>query len=86
MHQRELQEVVRSIAIRLSKGASSVIQRMKHSPNNWLCTAGPIFEVSLALEMLGFSRPERSRAWRRSVNGARPPFRAAFLRLHGVQC
>lgn len=47
MHQRKPQEVVRSIAIRLSKGASSAIHRMKYSPANWLCTAGPGFDVSL---------------------------------------
>jgi len=51
----KLQEEALSIATRLSEGSPSAIQWTKYSLNNWLRSAGPIFDTSLALEMLGFS-------------------------------
>jgi enoyl-CoA hydratase len=54
----ELQEKALSVAIRLSEGAPSAIRWTKYALNNWLRSAGPIFDTSLALEMLGFSGPE----------------------------
>lgn len=51
----ELQEKALSIASRLAEGSPSAIQWTKYSINNWLRSAGPIFDTSLALEMLGFS-------------------------------
>jgi enoyl-CoA hydratase len=46
------------IATRLAAGAQSSIRWTKYSLNNWLRTAGPIFDASLALESLGFFGPE----------------------------
>jgi enoyl-CoA hydratase len=46
------------IATRLATGAQSAIRWTKHTLNNWLRQAGPIFDASLALEFLGFSGPE----------------------------
>ncbi len=42
------------IAAQLACGSQSAIQATKKSINNWMRMAGPIFDNSLALEMLGF--------------------------------
>ncbi|MGD9765578.1 MAG: enoyl-CoA hydratase/isomerase family protein [Candidatus Binatia bacterium] len=54
----ELQRTSLDIAIRLANGAPTAIRWTKHALNNWLRSAGPAFDASLALEMLGFSGPE----------------------------
>jgi enoyl-CoA hydratase len=46
------------VAKRLATGAQSAIRWTKYSLNNWLRLAGPSFDTSLALEMLGFTGPE----------------------------
>ena len=46
------------VARRLATGAQSAIRWTKYSLNNWLRLAGPSFDTSLALEMLGFTGPE----------------------------
>jgi enoyl-CoA hydratase len=53
-----LQETALSVATRLAEGAPAAIQWTKYSLNNWLRLAGPTFDASLALEMLGFSGPD----------------------------
>jgi len=58
VEESELQETALSVATRLAEGAPSAIQWTKYSLNNWLRSAGPTFDASLALEMLGFSGPE----------------------------
>ena len=50
----ELQETALKIATDLACGSQSAIRWTKYSLNNWLRSAGPIFDASLALEMLGF--------------------------------
>src|SRR5438132_3208185 len=42
------------VATKLAKGSQLAIRWTKRALNNWLRQAGPIFEHSLALEMLGF--------------------------------
>ena len=54
----ELQDTALGIATRLAEGSPTAIQWTKYSLNNWLRLAGPSFDASLALEMLGFSGPE----------------------------
>ena len=54
----ELQDKAMEIAKRLAQGSPSAIQWTKYAMNNWLRSAGPIFDTSLALEMLGFSGPD----------------------------
>ncbi len=54
----QLEETSLSIARRLAEGAPAAIQWTKHSLNNWLRLAGPSFDASLALEMLGFAGGE----------------------------
>jgi enoyl-CoA hydratase len=55
VEEAELQEKALSVATRLAEGAPSAIQWTKYALNNWLRMAGPTFDASLALEMLGFS-------------------------------
>jgi len=46
------------IAGRLATGSQSAIRWTKYALNNWLRAAGPIFDTSCALEMLGFTGPD----------------------------
>lgn len=54
----ELDAKALDIAVRLAEGPQSAIRWTKHSLNSWLRQAGPAFDLSLALEMLGFSGPD----------------------------
>jgi enoyl-CoA hydratase len=54
----ELQDRALDVAVRLADGAPSAIRWTKYALNNWLRSAGPIFDASLAMEFLGFSGPE----------------------------
>ena len=46
------------VARDLANGAQSAIRWTKYSLNNWLRMAGPTFDTSTALEMLGFTGDE----------------------------
>lgn len=54
----ELVEKAREVARRIVAGPQTAIRWTKYSLNNWLRLAGPNFDTSLALEMLGFTGPE----------------------------
>jgi enoyl-CoA hydratase len=54
----ELQAKALEVATRLAEGAQSAIRWTKYALNNWLRTAGPLFDTSLALEFVGFGGPE----------------------------
>ena len=54
----ELEGRALAIAERLANGAQSAIRFTKHALNNWLRAAGPAFDASLAVEMLGFGGAE----------------------------
>jgi enoyl-CoA hydratase len=45
-------------AIRLAEGSPAAIRWTKYALNNWLRSAGPAFDASLALEFLAFSGPD----------------------------
>ncbi len=51
-------ETALDVARKLVASAQSAIRWTKYSLNNWLRTAGPIFDASLALETLGFAGPD----------------------------
>ena len=53
-----LQEEAMTVARKLAAGAPTAIRWTKYSLNNWLRSAGPIYDASTALEMLGFGGPE----------------------------
>ena len=46
------------IAEKLAQGSQSAIRWTKYSLNNWLRQAGPSFDTSLALEIMGFAGPD----------------------------
>jgi len=54
----ELQQTALELATDLAAGAQSAIRWTKYSLNNWLRQAGPTFDTSTALEMLGFTGAE----------------------------
>ena len=54
----ELQAKALEVARKLNSGAQTALRWTKYSLNNWLRTAGPGFDASLALEILGFTGPE----------------------------
>ncbi|AOB37944.1 Probable enoyl-CoA hydratase echA8 [Bordetella parapertussis] len=47
-----------AIAAKLARGSQTAIRATKKSLNNWMRTAGPAFDNSLALEMLCFLGPD----------------------------
>src|SRR5262245_58600144 len=51
----KLQAIALEIATELANGAPSAIRWTKYALNNWLRMAGPMFDTSTALEMLGFA-------------------------------
>lgn len=54
----ELDATALEVAIKLASGSVTAIQWTKYTLNSWLRMAGPIFDSSAALEMLGFSGPD----------------------------
>src|ERR1700719_1950771 len=62
------------LATRLAEGAQSAIRWTKYALNNWLRSAGPTFDASLALEFLGFSGPEAKEGLASHKEKRRPSF------------
>jgi enoyl-CoA hydratase len=60
------------VADRLARGAQQAIRWTKRSLNNWLRQAGPIFDQSIALEMLTFME-EDVREGLAAIREKRPP-------------
>jgi enoyl-CoA hydratase len=56
--EEKLQETALGVARKLAAGAQTALRWTKYSLNNWLRMAGPSFDASLALEILGFTGPE----------------------------
>src|SRR5213083_2931625 len=54
----ELEAKALEVARKLAAGAQTALRWTKYSLNNWLRMAGPTFDASLALEVLGFTGPE----------------------------
>lgn len=54
----KLMETASGVADKLATGAQLAIRYTKRALNNWLRQAGPIFDQSLALEMLTFTQPD----------------------------
>jgi len=63
-----------NIASKLASGSQTAIRGTKKSLNNWMRMAGPIFDASLGIEMLGFLTADA----REGVNAAREKRRANF--------
>ena len=60
------------VADKLALGAQQAIRWTKRSLNNWLRMAGPIFDQSIALEMLTFM-DEDVREGLQAIREKRPP-------------
>jgi len=56
--EEELESRALEIAVRLSEGSQPALRHTKLALNNWLRTAGPAFDASLALEFLDFTGPD----------------------------
>jgi enoyl-CoA hydratase len=54
----KLQQTALDVARKLAAGPQTALRWTKYSLNNWLRMAGPSFDASLGLEMLGFTGPE----------------------------
>jgi enoyl-CoA hydratase len=68
----ELQDIALGIATDLANGSQSALRWTKYTLNNWLRSAGPIFDASTALEMLGFMG-EDVKEGVKSLREKRPP-------------
>ena len=62
------------VARKLASGSQSAIRWTKYSLNNWLRSAGPAFDTSVALEMLGFTGPDVREGHAASVEKRKPDF------------
>ena len=60
------------VADKLAAGSKNAVRWTKLALNNWLRQAGPIFDQSLALEMLSFMGPD-VREGARAIREKRPP-------------
>jgi enoyl-CoA hydratase len=72
-----LQDKAVEVATRLAGGAATAIRFTKHALNNWMRTAGPAFDASLALEMMGFGGPEAREGLASFREKRAPDFRGA---------
>ena len=70
--EEELEDRALEIARRLATGSRSAISHTKLSLNEWMKTAGPIFDASLALEFLDMTGPD-VREGVAAVREKRPP-------------
>jgi enoyl-CoA hydratase len=62
------------VATKLANGAPSAIRFTKLALNNWYRMAGPTFDNSLALEMLGFKGPEAKEGLASHLEKRKPNF------------
>jgi enoyl-CoA hydratase len=70
--EQELEDRALEIARRLASGSRSALRHTKLSLNEWMKTAGPIFDASLALEFLDMTGPD-VREGVAAVREKRPP-------------
>ena len=70
----ELQEKALEVANKLATGAQSAIRWTKYALNNWYRMAGPTFDTSTALEMLGFTGPEAREGLAAHLEKRKPNF------------
>lgn len=70
----ELEAKSIEVAEKLANGAPSAMRFTKLALNNWYRMAGPIFDNSLALEMLGFKGPEAQEGLASHLEKRKPNF------------
>ena len=69
-----LQDRALAVAERLRDGAPAATRWTKYALNNWYRMAGPAFDASTALEMLGFASPEAVEGVRAHREKRQPKF------------
>ncbi|WP_417519875.1 enoyl-CoA hydratase/isomerase family protein [Minwuia sp.] len=69
-----LQDKALEVATRLANGAPSALRFTKYALNNWYRMAGPSFDASVALEMLGFTSPEAAEGLKSHLEKRQPNF------------
>jgi len=67
------------IAAKLNRGSQTAIRGTKKAMNNWMKIAGPIFDASLGLEMLGFLSADAREGMDAFRNKRTPQFPSAKL-------
>ena len=75
----QLLERALAIAANLARGSQTAIRATKQSLNNWMRMAGPIFDQSLAEEMLCFLGPDAREGLESVRNKRAPKFPSAQL-------
>ena len=70
----ELQAKAEQVASRLRDSAPAAVRWTKYALNNWYRMAGPSFDASTALEMLGFTTPEAEEGLRSHLEKRKPRF------------
>ena len=70
----ELQAKAEQVASRLRDSAPAAVRWTKYALNNWYRMAGPSFDASTALEMLGFTTPEAEEGLRSHLEKRKPKF------------
>lgn len=73
----QLMEEAMTVARKLSTGSQDAIRWTKKALNNWLRTAGPLFDASLALEMIGMFGPDMSEGLDAVIGKRQPEFPTA---------
>ena len=68
----DLDATARKVAMRLAEGAPTAVRGTKYALNNWMRSAGPTFDTSLALEFLTFTGPD-VREGISAIREKRPP-------------
>jgi enoyl-CoA hydratase len=68
----DLDATALKVATRLAEGSPTAIRWTKYALNNWLRSAGPAFDASLALEFLAFTGPDVKEGIA-AVRDKRPP-------------
>jgi enoyl-CoA hydratase len=71
----ELQDKALAVARKLASLSQSAVRWTKYALNGWLRTAGPIFDVSVAYETLGFGGPDVKEGVASLRETRRPTFR-----------
>lgn len=78
--QREVLPRALAVAQKLAAGSQTAIRAIKKSMNDWMRLAGPIFDNSLALEMLGFLGPDAREGLEAVIHKRPANFPSAQLR------
>lgn len=74
VEEEQVYEKALEVATRLAKGPKEALSLTKHALNNWFRTFMPHFEVSLALEFLGFQGKELEEGLRALREKRKPQF------------